>query len=399
MKILIISPFLPGPIDSGGKSRLSNLLRITSQKVEIYYLWLDELSKLNSEGQSDFLYCQKEFNKIKFLSIQPKNRTIGKIVRMGTEILGLPFFNFSITKKKIKKIEQSLKPDIVQCEFSQTIRYCPKFQTPSILVVHEIVSQKIRRQIKTMPTTWGKVFNYLKYIVSLKQENRSKKIFDIIEVVSEDDLTQLIKLGVDPKKIRIIKNGVNPNSFLNSLPRSESKNLYFIGWFDNEQNIDALHYFFTELLPLTQEKNINFNMKIIGKKLPDNLLGFIKKFNFEYYPYLTEADLLATISNHILVVPLRFGGGTRLKIIEAMSLGNPVLSTPIGAEGLEYSDRENIIIFRNKEEFTDGLKSLFSNNDLWNKISKKGRKLIEEKYDWEIIAQDQISLYYKMKKL
>ncbi len=86
------------------------------------------------------------------------------------------------------------------------------------------------------------------------------------------------------------------------------------------------------------------------------------------------------------VIPLLVGGGTRLKVLEAMALGTPVVSTSKGVEGLEVEHGEHLLIANNPEEFADALHSIFSDHNLANRLRMNARRLVEEKYDWTIIG-------------
>ena len=95
----------------------------------------------------------------------------------------------------------------------------------------------------------------------------------------------------------------------------------------------------------------------------------------------------------ISAAPLRSGGGTRKKILESMALGIPVVSKSVGCEGLDVSNRENILIANQPKHFADGVVELDNSTTLWRKISQNGRALVEQKYDWDCIANDLQNIY------
>jgi len=393
MRILVISPFLPWPLDAGGKTRLFNLNKISGEHEEIFFLGLDESRISDPEKDKLLSDCRQKLEKIRFSYFSLRIKKFEKIITTLAELLGINCLAFLGTKKRLAKIVQEIKPDIIQCEFTQTSRYLPRFSEKTILVVHEIVSTMVKRKIKTLYSLPSVLANYLRYRLFIKIEKRSRKIFDSFIVMSLDDKRTLMAQGVEEEKIRIIKNGVDIKTF-SALRQDPPQNcLYYIGWFDNEQNADALRYFFHELLPRYSELAAKPSLKIIGRGLPADLIALASGQGYEYFPFLEEKKLIEKISGCVLIVPLRFGGGTRLKILEAMSLNNPVISTPIGAEGIDYEDQNNILIFKDETEFSHKLKKLLEDKAFRQKIADGGRRLVEEKYDWSLIAQDQIKLY------
>jgi len=101
----------------------------------------------------------------------------------------------------------------------------------------------------------------------------------------------------------------------------------------------------------------------------------------------------------VFVVPLRIGGGTRLKILEAMSFGIPVVSTLIGAEGISYTAGKDIMIADNPQEFADAVLALVTGHESRATVSAEGRKLVLEKYDWKIIGEKLNLLYGEIKSI
>ncbi len=229
-----------------------------------------------------------------------------------------------------------------------------------------------------------------------KLERNALKKFDAIISMSKKDKEYLKKIGGKDEKIFVVENGVDVERFVFSSKFSYPKGVYFIGWFDNSQNVDALKHYFKEIHPLCNELLKDLKFTIIGRGADKCLLNLFKDNDCIYIPYLKEKELVRTLRDSILFVPLRFGGGTRLKILEAMSLGNIVISSVVGAEGLNLVDGEDVFIFKNPNEFYEKLLLVLNNSELRAKISVNARKKVVQFYSWPKIGEKLSNIYDKI---
>jgi glycosyltransferase involved in cell wall biosynthesis len=146
-------------------------------------------------------------------------------------------------------------------------------------------------------------------------------------------------------------------------------------------NVDAAVWFCEQILPTVRARLPEFMFRIVGRDPTPQVRALARHQGVvvtgqvpDIAPHL--ADCLA------LLVPLRSGGGTRLKIIEAMALGRPVVSTPIGAEGLEVVDGQTILLAETAGQFADQLVALVNSPELRDRLARHGRALVEARYDW-----------------
>lgn len=151
-------------------------------------------------------------------------------------------------------------------------------------------------------------------------------------------------------------------------------------------NNDAVIYFINEVLPLIWKKKDDVRFTIVGKGPSRQMLDAAEKD-----PRIIVTDRVDDVRpfidrSRIFVVPIRVGGGTRLKILEAMSMEKAVISTSVGAEGIRHSDGENIVIQDEPQGFADAVLSLIGDHDRELRMGKAGRKLVRSVYDWEIVG-------------
>jgi glycosyltransferase involved in cell wall biosynthesis len=161
-------------------------------------------------------------------------------------------------------------------------------------------------------------------------------------------------------------------------------------------NIDALEYFTKEIFPLIRGLRPQVRLRIVGRKPSESLkkqFSSIPAVDFvgeveNVGPYLAQAA--------VLVVPLRIGGGSRLKILEALAAGKAVVSTSIGAEGLEVRSGEHLLTADSPIEFARCVEELLASKDARARLGEEGRKLVNDRYGWDGIAAELESVWHHM---
>jgi glycosyltransferase involved in cell wall biosynthesis len=179
------------------------------------------------------------------------------------------------------------------------------------------------------------------------------------------------------------------------LPHEDtSPSLLFIGNMGYPPCVDAVLYFCREIFPRIRRATGAAELWIVGRDPQPEVLQLngngvhVTGQVDDVIPYYRQSA--------VCVVPLRAGGGTRLKILEAMALGRPVVSTAIGCEGLEVIDGEHLLIADDPDQFAEKTVRLLTNRKLYDHISTNGRKLAETRYDWDNIAGRLMQVYAEM---
>jgi glycosyltransferase involved in cell wall biosynthesis len=192
---------------------------------------------------------------------------------------------------------------------------------------------------------------------------------------------ELLEISPD-LDIAIVPHGVDVEKFAYSEPEEPEKSIVFLGNYLHYPNADAVLYFYNEIWqklkalvpdikfyivgqgPSPEIQNLGLNNDIVVTGKVDDVTPYLKK-------------------GRVFICPVRLGGGFRGKILEAMAVGRPVVSTSLGAEGIPAVNGENIIIADKEEGFAKGISDLLNDESLFQKISRNARQLVEEKYAWE----------------
>ena len=225
-----------------------------------------------------------------------------------------------------------------------------------------------------------KTFNRLKH-----QESHMHTYADYFLACSANDVTELLRLNKNRIKGVVVPNGTTQKKFVQK--DFSEPSLIFCGSLDYAPNKNGLLWFYEMIWPKLKMTVKGITLTVIGRNDHDNAYAPLKidpQINFigevkDVTPYYQK--------NNIAIVPLLEGSGTRLKILEAMSFGLPVVSTSIGAEGIDYIENKHIIIANKAISFTQKTIMLIGNEALLKEISRESRELIIQIYNWKYIVR------------
>jgi len=195
--------------------------------------------------------------------------------------------------------------------------------------------------------------------------------------------------------LAVVPNGVDLEANSGDFGAPEPDTLIYSGALTYGANFDAMEFFLHDIFPLVKARCPNTNLRITGRYdgVPTERLPLGN--GTELTGYLDDIRP-AVAQSWGCVVPLQVGGGTRLKILEAMALGTPVISTSKGAEGLKTTHEENILIADDPEDFAQAVLRLLKDENLRARLSANGRRLVEEQYSWETSARQLERLLYQV---
>jgi sugar transferase (PEP-CTERM/EpsH1 system associated) len=224
-----------------------------------------------------------------------------------------------------------------------------------------------------------------------RYEQQAVSAADHCVVVSERDKELIHQLSPDTP-ISVVPNGVDTDYFQPTSEPNDFPKLVFTGAMGWPPNVDAMLYFGRQILPLIRQEFPQVQMTIAGLHPPEELLALGQQANIrvtgfvpDVRPYIAEAA--------VYVVPLRLGSGTRLKILEALAMGKAVVSTSIGAEGLEVNHNEHLIIADEPEEFARSVSELLKEPSRRQALGRAGRTVVEACYDWKAVSADLEKIY------
>lgn len=395
MRILFVTNGLPYPPHSGVRVRDFNLIKNVSKNHSVLLLSLLEFPEEVEHLQELKKRCDLvDFVIAKRRSIM-ENFTAIMRGSFSSRPLATHSYYYEELASKICEVAAHWQIDIIQIEHSFLAPYITALPSESnykkILSFHNVGVKQSREMLRMKLAFKDKFLFFLKWMLMLRWEAKYAEKFDRCLVVSQKE-QQLLKSENANLKISIIENGVD-TKFLQPLKEApDGSNLLFVGTMGYDPNVDAVLYFYNEMMPLIRSEILNAKLIIVGhhpsveiKKLASQKDVTVTGYVPDVIPYYQQSQ--------IIVVPLRAGGGTRLKILEAMALGRPVVSTQLGCEGLNISDGENIMIADTPPLFAEKVIELLSDRKLRQEISVNARKLVETDYDWQAISRKLMKVY------
>jgi len=394
MKILVITDMLPYPPVSGGLLRVYNLLSRVAKQHQVTLI----APQTCEDQDKDIHHLKKQGYQVTTAKVAKRSRltkilTMAHCARSG-QPLELGYEYREELTEKIKTCVSAERFDIIQVEQSHMAHYLamlPQNKTSKrILMLHDVdfaqadrmahLEQKLRRKLRL------KLYSRM----MRRWEPRIADKFDRCTTVSEPD-RQLLTTANPRLKVDVIPNGVDTTLYQPLPLTNPCPTLLFIGNMSYLPCIDAMRYFCREIFPHVLDKIKDAELWIVGKEpaaevkaLADSRIHVTGQVE-DIVPYYKRCTAC--------IVPLRAGGGTRLKILEAMALGRPVISTTIGREGLDLIDREEILIADTPQHFTEATLQILSDLPLRKHITTKAREKVVRLYDWDASADKLMQIY------
>ena len=294
--------------------------------------------------------------------------------------------------------------DILMAETFDVIHLESLFMTPYIKTCKRLSKAKIILRSHNLEyMIWERMAQgelnrpkraYLKYLAKKLKDYEISILNEVDGVVciSNEDLKKYISLGCDTPLINI-PFGVNMEKFdaYNLKEYKPEINLFHIGSMDWSPNLEAVIWFLKEVWPGVNKQFPDLKLKLAGRNMPSDL------FDENYPNVIIEGEIDNAYdfmkNNGIMVVPLLSAGGIRVKIIEGMALNKTIISTKIGAEGIDYTDRKNIFIANTSQEFIDAIDRVLKNSSNLEKIGKAAHELVTSKHNNQILMQELTKFY------
>jgi len=392
-KILWITPYFFIPPDTGSKIRIWNLYKNVSGEFEIYGISFYEKKKEKESpirnvpenffvfGRDFYLYGEKF---IKFLYSV-----------FAFTPLYVNNYKVKEAEEKVKEIIEKEDIKIIQADEIYTAQYL--FTVPDvkkILVLHNVDSLFFWRSFLHHPNPLRKLFFLLQFF---KMRSYEKKIIpkaDKVFCVSEKDKEIFEKIFKGRIMFEVLPNGVDTEK-IKPLPYAEKPVLIYVGAMRYHPNVLAVKWFIEKVFPFVLREIPDACFYVIGGGVPKKLKKYEKKYPVKFVGYVENLKQWYEKAK-ITVIPLKIGSGTRLKIFESMAYGKPVVSTVLGAEGIEVKNGGNILILiaDTPEKFAEKIILLHRDRKLYESIKTNVRTLIEEKYDWKKISEKLKNTYY-----
>jgi sugar transferase (PEP-CTERM/EpsH1 system associated) len=390
MRILWLKSDLLLPLDKGGKLRTWHLMRHLARHHEITYLAFKDPSqpKADIDGMREVaahleLVTRAEPHKgtLRFYAdaamhlVDPLPYAVGKYRSRGF-------------KERLNSLLATNRFDLIVCDFLFPAVNLPKrLPCPSVIFTHNVESEIWRRHADTKRGAAGKLLYGMQHRRMLRYEKATLARFDGVLAVSDADRDTFAALypGAICHPVHVVPTGVDTAYFAPEASDPASRTLVFTGSMDWLPNEDAMQFFCREILPLIRADEPTVTLSIVGRAPTPAVKRLAAEHGVQVTgrvedvrPYMKEAA--------VYIVPLRIGGGTRLKIFEAMSMGKAVVSTTVGAEGLPVTSGNHLVLADDPPSFAGAVVGLLRDAGRRSALEAAARALVVERYDWSAVA-------------
>ena len=382
MRILFVSPRSCWPPQSGAALREYHLARALGERAELTHVFFSQAGARDA--------ADAPFRRTAVSAPAPRRYTPAKIVRgiLGGQPLSLVNYTSDAMKAVLAALVDRQPFDLVHIDSIHMAAYEPILRragAPMVYDWHNIESEAMRRYSANAPSVAHRLYASMTAGRLAALEKEILRTADGHIVCSERERETL--LGIAPgARIATIENGADLSFFNEAQPAAERRRILFVGWMSYHANIEAAVAFTRTVWPGIRERFPEWRLTLAGLDPAPAVLALRGEANVEVTgtvedvrPYYREAVAA--------IVPLRTGGGTRLKILEAMAAGVPVISTPLGAEGLAVTPGVDILIAEKDGDWLPFMTALSTQGDLWNRLAEAGRRLVTARYDWEALGQ------------
>jgi sugar transferase (PEP-CTERM/EpsH1 system associated) len=398
MRILWLKTELLHPLDKGGKIRTYNMLKQLKHDHHVTYLTLDDGSASSDDRSRALEYCHdlvciKHSRREKFT---PGFYFELLLNLVSTQPYAIRKYTSTAMWREIVERERSKSFDVLICDFlAPAANVPPTLKSPALLFQHNVEAMIWKRHYETQTNPVKKAYLYGQWRKMLKFERQMCRRFDCVIAVSADDREQM-KREYGAETVFDVPTGVDTDFFRPSGEvQASSHNMVFTGSMDWLPNEDAIRYFMREILPLIKQKVPEATLTVVGRN-PTPALTELAKTDPSLIVTGRVDDVRPYIENSAAyIVPLRIGGGTRLKIFEAMAMEKAVVSTTIGAEGLPLTDGVELLLADEPHAFANAVVRLLTDPPYATELGQRAASIVRKDYSWRQVTERFISICLK----
>ena len=397
-RLLVLSQTLPFPPDGGVKVRTFNILRQLSKEFELtalcFYRWKNgalntdvrrALDGLRPFGRFEAFPIPQEHSQARLFWDHARSAATGRAYTVFT-YFSRPF------AARLRELLRTDRFDLAHVDSLDLSGYLPTLAgLPFACVHHDVQSHLLARRAAQQDSAFRRAYIAHQGDLMEREEKRWLTRTPLTVAVSDVDRDRLLTL-VPGVRIAVVPNGVDIELFT---PRpGRGGGIVFVGgstWFPN---LDGMTWFAEEIIPELAATGVSSPVRWIGRTTAREVERF-RQAGVEALGYVDD------IRDHVaaadcFIVPLRIGGGTRIKILDAWAMGKAIVSTSIGCEGLAARDGENILIRDDPRGFAEAIRSLLADPGLRARLGRAGRETVEARYSWDAIGVEMNRTYRAM---
>jgi sugar transferase (PEP-CTERM/EpsH1 system associated) len=396
MKLLFLSPYLPSPPHSGAPRRIHGLLSELARRHAVSLLaFIAPGEGTNAALQATGQYCTEVVTVENDRLDRALNRKQKRAIQFRS-LLQLQSYERLVHhhpsfQRALDGLVARRDFDVITTEFAQMACYRLPRTARLVLDEHNIEYDILWRTARTEPPSLRKLYNWVNSLKVRREERAAWQQFDGIVLTSKRD-ERLLRRDAPEQRTAVVPNGVDTDFFHPSALPVEPRTILFFGAINYYPNTEGLLFFLDEAFPRVKRQHPHARLWVVGQQPPAAIVGraaedvIVTGLVDDVRPYLERAA--------VVIAPLRIGGGTRLKIVEAMAMGKPIVATSLGAEGLDVNDGEDILLADTAEDFASQVARVLGDAALARRLGEAARHSAESRYTWQAAA-DRLERFYQ----
>jgi polysaccharide biosynthesis protein PslH len=396
MKLLFLSPYLPSPPKSGAPRRVHGLMSELARSHDVSLLAFTVPGEdTESAVQATREYCSEvvtvQNDHLDRALSGKKKRGVQLRSLLGAKSFELLAYYHPTLQRELDRLVDRGGFDVITTEHSQMACYRLPRTARLVLDEHNIEYDILWRTTTAEPTSARKIYSWVNYLKLRREERAAWRQFDGVTLTSDRD-ERMLRRDVPETRTGVIPNGVDTEFFATSAAPVEEGMILFFGAINYYPNTEGLLYFLDEVFPMVKRQHPGAKLMIVGQLPPPAIVAraaedvVVTGLVDDIRPFLESAA--------VVIAPLRIGGGTRLKIVEAMATGKAIVATRLGAEGLDVQVGEDILLADTPEDFARQVTRALGDSALARRLGVAARKRAEEQYSWKGAA-DRLERFYE----
>jgi len=378
MKIFVLLSRFPYPLEKGDKLRAYHQIRHLAKNHEIHLFALNDVKIKPEHRKALEPYCKSihVFDLSKAASVWNivKAFFTGKPLQVG-------YFFSASAKRQIRKIINEIQPDHIFCQLIRVTEYVKDFKIPKTLDYQDVFSKGVDRRCETSPVYMKPVLR-TEYKRLLKYEKNIFDYFDHKTIISIPD-RDLIP-HPDKNQIEVVINGVDTD-FFSPLEIEKEYDLVFTGNMGYPPNVNAANFLVKEILPLVQQKHPDVKVMLAGATPHPSVQALQSKY-VKVTGWVEDIRECYAKAN-IFIAPMQIGTGLQNKLLEAMSMKIPSITSDLANSALKAKPGEEILIGNSAEELGRQIILLLEDQSLANKLAENGYNFVHQNYNWASATQ------------
>lgn len=383
MRILVVTPELPYPPDQGGRIRMLQIIKGLAANHEVH-LVSNVFSPLSDEENREIAACcQSVSYVVKPYSLWRSIWRLGKSLLVRKPYILSKYYSVRLSRL-VQTAVTKLNPDCIIFESQYLIECTQNIDVPVIVDFHDIASQLYESFAADPNFSLKKIHGKIQRRFIHQLERDLPHQVAACTVVSETD-QQYLQVLSGARNIFVAPNGVDLDYFnphLDYLYAGYESDFIFVGSMDYYPNHDAALFFSKEVMPLIWENEADLTFTIVGRNPSPAVLGLqvdkrirVTDTVKDVRPYLRAAT--------IVVIPIRMGAGSRIKVLEAAAMSKPIVATPIGLEGIDFRHQEHALIANDPAQLAAGCWELVQNPQTRAELGHNAQMAVQAAYSWE----------------